>query len=160
MPVIMLTGRDGERDIVRGLESGANDYIAKPFRLNELLARLRAHWRAFDNSEEAAFALGPFTFRPSKKVLHDPVTNRRIRLTSKEVAILKYLFRSETRRVDREILLHEVWGYNATATTHTLETHIYRLRQKIESDPRFPALLVFENGGYRLNVTAAITCGM
>ena len=151
MPVIMVTGRDGETDIVRGLDAGANDYIAKPFRLNELLARLRAQWRVFDDSDEAAFTLGPFTFRPSKKLLHDPVNNRRIRLTSKEVEILRYLHRSETRRVDREILLHEIWGYSATATTHTLETHIYRLRQKIETDPRFPALLVFENGGYRLN---------
>ncbi len=152
MPVIMLTGRGGECDIVRGLDSGANDYIAKPFRLNELLARLRAQWRTFDSSDEASFALGPFTFRPAKKLLHDQLSDRRVWLTSKEVAILRYLYRLAGRRVDRDILLHEVWGYNATATTHTLETHIYRLRQKIEPDPRFPALLVFENGGYRLNL--------
>jgi DNA-binding response OmpR family regulator len=152
MPVIMLTGRDGERDIVRGFDSGASDYIAKPFRLNELLARLRAQWRVFDSSDEAIFSLGPFIFHPSKKLLHDPNKNRRIRLTSKEVEILKYLYRSEDRRVDREILLHELWGYNAAATTHTLETHIYRLRQKIEADPRFPSLLVFDRGGYRLNI--------
>jgi DNA-binding response OmpR family regulator len=152
MPVIIMTGRDGERDIVRGLDSGANDYIAKPFRVNELLARLRAHWRVFDDSEEATFALGPFTFRPSKKLLHNPSNNHRIRLTSKEVEILKYLFRSEVRRVDREILLHAIWGHNAAVTTHTLETHIYRLRQKIETDPRFPTLLVFESGGDRLNL--------
>jgi DNA-binding response OmpR family regulator len=159
MPVIMLTGRDGERDVVRGLDSGANDYIAKPFRLNELVARLRAQWRAFDSSEEAVFSLGPFTFHPSKKLLHDPMNDRRIRLTTKEVAILRYLHRSEDRRVDREILLHELWGYSATATTHTLETHIYRLRQKIEPDPRFPALLIFENGGYRLNIAIGAVGG-
>jgi DNA-binding response OmpR family regulator len=159
IPVIMLTGRDAELDIVRGLDSGANDYIAKPFRLNELLARLRAQWRAFDSSEEAVFSLGPFTFHPSKKLLHDPINNRRIRLTSKEVAILRYLYRSEDRRVDREILLHELWGYNAAVTTHTLETHIYRLRQKIETDPRFPALLVFESGGYRLNLPIGVVGG-
>jgi DNA-binding response OmpR family regulator len=156
MPVIMLTGWDGELDIVRGLDSGANDYIAKPFRLNELLARLRAQWRTFDNSDEAAFALGPFTFRPSKKHLHEPLNNRRIWLTGKEVAILRYLHGAAGRRVDRESLLREVWGYHATASTHTLETHIYRLRQKIEPDPRFPALLVFENGGYRLNLPDAL----
>ena len=160
MPVIMLTGRDGERDIVRGLDSGANDYIAKPFRLNELSARLRAQWRAFDSSDEATFSLGPFTFWPAKKLLHDPTNNRRIRLTSKEVEILRYLYRSETRLVDRDILLHELWGHNAAVTTHTLETHIYRLRQKIELDPRFPALLVLENGGYRLNVPVMFLSGL
>ena len=152
MPVILLTGRDAERDVVRGFDSGANDYIAKPFRLKELLARLRALWRAFENSDEAVFSLGPFTFRPSKKLLHDSVNDRRIRLTDKEVAILRYLYRSDAHRVDREKLLLEIWGQNADVNTHTLETHIYRLRQKIEPDPRFPSLLVFESGGYRLNL--------
>ncbi|HXA21785.1 MAG TPA: response regulator transcription factor [Acetobacteraceae bacterium] len=152
MPVILLTGRDAECDVVRGFSSGANDYIAKPFRLKELLARLRALWRAFESSDEATFSLGPFTFRPSKKLLHDSVNDRRIRLTDKEVAILRYLYRSDANRVDREKLLVEIWGQNADVNTHTLETHIYRLRQKIEPDPRFPSLLVFERGGYRLNL--------
>ena len=152
MPVILLTGRDAECDVVRGFNSGANDYIAKPFRLKELLARLRALWRAFESSDEAVFSLGPFTFRPSKKLLHDSVNDRRIRLTDKEVAILRYLYRSDAHRVDREKLLLEIWGQNADVNTHTLETHIYRLRQKIEPDPRFPSLLVFESGGYRLNL--------
>lgn len=152
MPVIFLTGRDAERDVVRGFDSGANDYIAKPFRLKELLARLRALWRAFESSDEAVFSLGPFTFRPSKKLLHDSVNDRRIRLTDKEVAILRYLYRSDAHLVDREKLLLEIWGQNADVNTHTLETHIYRLRQKIEPDPRFPSLLVFESGGYRLNI--------
>jgi DNA-binding response OmpR family regulator len=149
MPIIMLTRRAGEPDIVRGLDAGANDYITKPFRVNELLARLRAQWRAFDNSEAAALALGPFICRPAKKVLHDPVKNRRIRLTGKEVEILKYLYRSADHRVEREMLLHAIWGYSAAVTTHTLETHIYRLRQKIESDPRFPTLLIFDRGSYQ-----------
>lgn len=152
MPVIFLTGRDAERDVVRGFDSGANDYIAKPFRLKELLARLRALWRAFESSDEAVFSLGPFTFRPSKKLLHDSVNDRRIRLTDKEVAILRYLYRSDAHLVDREKHLLEIWGQNADVNTHTLETHIYRLRQKIEPDPRFPSLLVFESGGYRLNI--------
>ena len=151
MPVIMLTGADGEADVVRGLDSGANDYIAKPFRANELLARLRAQLRLFENSEEAVFSVGPYTFRPSKKLLQDPAKNRRIRLTDKEAAILKFLYRSDSRAVDRQILLHEVWGYNPAVTSHTLETHIYRLRQKIEVNPGAPALLVTEHGGYRLN---------
>ncbi len=151
MPIIMLTGSDEEADVVRGLEAGANDYIAKPFRLNELLARLRAQLRIFENSEDAVFTIGPYTFRPSAKLLQEPVRNRRIRLTEKEAAILKFLYRSGTKPVARQILLNEVWGYNAAVTTHTLETHIYRLRQKIEPDPTNARLLVTEGGGYRLD---------
>jgi DNA-binding response OmpR family regulator len=151
VPIIMLTGSDEEADVVRGLDSGANDYIAKPFRLAELLARLRAQLRIFENSEDAVFTIGPYIFRPSAKLLQDPVKNRRIRLTEKEAAILKYLYRAGTNAVPRQILLNEVWGYNANVTTHTLETHIYRLRQKIEPDPGVVQLLITEGGGYRLD---------
>ena len=153
MPVIMLTGANEETDVVRGLDSGASDYVAKPFRASELLARLHAQLRIFDRSEEVVFPVGPYTFRPAKKLLHDPAKNRRIRLTDKETAVLKYLYRSDSA-VNRQILMHEVWGYNASVTTHTLETHIYRLRQKIEADPANPALLVTEGGGYRLRPEA------
>ena len=131
----MLTGADAEQDVVRGLDAGANDYIAKPFRLNELLARLRAQLRVFDNSEDAIFMIGPYSFRPSAKLLMEAARNRKIRLTEKESAILKYLYRAGGRPVGRQVLLNEVWGYNSAVTTHTLETHIYRLRQKIEPDP-------------------------
>ena len=151
MPIIMLTGSDDETDVVRGLEAGANDYIAKPFRLNELLARLRAQLRIFENSEDAVFTIGPYTFRPSAKLLQEPQRNRRIRLTEKEAAILKFLYRAGTKPVARQVLLNEVWGYNAAVTTHTLETHIYRLRQKIEPDPTNARLLVSAGGGYRLD---------
>jgi DNA-binding response OmpR family regulator len=151
MPIVMLTGSDDEADVVRGLDSGANDYIAKPFRLGELLARLRAQLRIFENSEDAVFVIGPYTFRPSAKLLQEPLRNRRIRLTEKEAAILKFLYRAGTKPVARQILLNEVWGYNAAVTTHTLETHIYRLRQKIEPDPTNARLLVTEGGGYRLD---------
>jgi DNA-binding response OmpR family regulator len=151
VPIIMLTGSDEENDVVRGLDSGANDYIAKPFRLAELLARLRAQLRIFENSEDAVFTIGPYTFRPAAKLLQEPLRNRRIRLTEKEAAILKFLYRAGTRPVARQVLLNEVWGYNAAVTTHTLETHIYRLRQKIEPDPSNARLLVTEGGGYRLN---------
>ena len=74
----------------------------------------------------------------------------KIRLTEKETSILKYLYRSGDKVVSRELLLHEVWGYNAGVTTHTLETHIYRLRQKIEKEPSNAELLVTETGGYKL----------
>ena len=151
VPIIILTGSDEESDVVRGLESGANDYIAKPFRLAELLARLRAQLRIFENSEDAVFNIGPYVFRPAAKLLQEPVKNRRIRLTEKEAAILKFLYRAGTKPVARQVLLNEVWGYNAAVTTHTLETHIYRLRQKIEPDPSNARLLVTEGGGYRLD---------
>jgi DNA-binding response OmpR family regulator len=151
VPIIMLTGSDHENDVVRGLDSGANDYVAKPFRLAELLARLRAQLRIFENSEDAVFTVGPYTFRPAAKLLQEPSRNRRIRLTEKEAAILKFLYRAGTRPVARQVLLNEVWGYNAAVTTHTLETHIYRLRQKIEPDPSNARLLVTEGGGYRLD---------
>jgi len=151
VPIIMLTGSDDEMDVVRGLDSGANDYIAKPFRLAELLARVRAQLRIFENSEDAVFNIGPFIFRPSAKQLVEPARNRRIRLTEKEAAILKFLYRAGSKPVARQVLLNEVWGYNAAVTTHTLETHIYRLRQKIEPDPSNARLLLTEGGGYRLN---------
>ena len=151
MPIIMLTGSDDEADVVRGLDAGANDYVAKPFRIAELLARLRAQMRIFENSEDAVFTIGPYTFRPSAKLLQEAARNRRIRLTEKEAAILKFLYRAGTRPVPRQVLLNEVWGYNAAVTTHTLETHIYRLRQKIEPDPANACLLVTEGGGYRLD---------
>lgn len=154
MPVIMLTGSDAENDVVRGLDAGANDYIAKPFRLAELVARLRAQLRNFENSEDAVFSIGPYTFRPSAKLLSDPARKRRIRLTEKEAAILKYLYRAGSP-VARQELLGEVWGYNAAVTTHTLETHIYRLRQKIEPDPANACLLLTESGGYRLDPQGA-----
>jgi len=154
IPIIMLTGADSEADVVRGLDAGANDYIAKPFRLNELLARLRAQLRVFDNSEDAVFQIGPYEFRPSAKLLMDTARNSKIRLTEKESAILKFLYRAGDRPVSRQVLLNEVWGYNSSVTTHTLETHIYRLRQKIEPDPANAQLLVTEGGGYRLDPQA------
>ena len=147
-PIILLTALDSEADTVEGLESGANDYIAKPFRFAVLMARIHAHLRSHERNEEAVYRIGPYTFRPSAKALVDD-EGKRVRLTEKETNILKYLYRSgET--VPRETLLHEVWGYNPAVTTHTLETHIYRLRQKIERNPGQAQILVTESGGYRL----------
>ena len=148
-PVIMLTGHASEDDTVRGLDAGANDYVAKPFRFAVLLARIRAQLRQREQTEEASFLIGRFTFRPGAKLLIDP-SGAKIRLTEKETAILKFLYRAGEQAVTREVLLHEVWGYNAGVTTHTLETHIYRLRQKIERDPTRAELLTTEGGGYKL----------
>ena len=148
-PIVMLTGQASDADTILGLDAGANDYIAKPFKFPVLLARIRAQLRTHEQSEDAVFALGPYSFRPSQKLLVDE-GDRKIRLTEKETNILKFLYRAGDRTVARDVLLHEVWGYNAGVTTHTLETHIYRLRQKIEPDPSEARLLVTESGGYRL----------
>jgi len=148
-PIIMLTGQDSESDTVLGLEAGANDYVTKPFRLAVLLARIRAQLRQHEQSEDAIFDIGPYSFRPSAKMLVDD-RGQKIRLTEKETAILKFLYRAGEKVISRDVLLHEVWGYNSGVTTHTLETHIYRLRQKVEKDPSRAELLVTEVGGYKL----------
>lgn len=148
-PILMLTGAAGEADTILGLNSGANDYITKPFRFGVLLARLRAHLRQHEQNETASFKIGPYVFRPGTKQLCSDDGNK-IRLTEKESAILKYLYRSGSQPVTREVLLHEIWGYRADISTHTLETHIYRLRQKIESDPSDSTMLITVPGGYKL----------
>jgi DNA-binding response OmpR family regulator len=134
VPILMLTAADSEGDTVHGLEAGADDYVTKPFRLNVLLARLRAHLRQSAHRDDAVFSIGPYTFQPGAKLLTDPAKRKKVRLTEKETAILR----------------GEVWGYNAGVTTHTLETHVYRLRQKIERDPANAEILITEAGGYRL----------
>ena len=149
-PIIMLTGSDTEADTILGLDAGANDYITKPFRIEVLLARIRAQIRQHERSDEAVLMIGSFTFQTANKLLLNNETNEKTRLTDKETALLKYLYRAGGRVVDRDELLGEVWGYNAAVDTHTLETHIYRLRQKIERDPSNPEVLVLEPGGYRL----------
>ena len=148
-PIIMLTGHDSDADTILGLDAGANDYVTKPFRFTVLLARMRAQLRQHEQSEDATFVVGPYNFKPAHKFLLTQ-TGEKIRLTEKETNILKFLLRSANTIVGRDTLLHEVWGYNANVTTHTLETHIYRLRQKIEPDPTRVSLLVTESGGYKL----------
>ena len=150
-PILMLTGHDTDSDTILGLDAGANDYITKPFKFPVLLARLRSQLRQHEQSEDAIFSLGPSTFKPSIKILVT-ADDKKIRLTEKETNILKFLYRATEQVVPRDILLHEVWGYNASVTTHTLETHIYRLRQKIEPDPGKASILITENGGYRLSL--------
>lgn len=148
-PVIMLTAASADSDTISGLDAGANDYVTKPFRFAVLLARIRAQLRTHEQSEDAVFRIGPYEFRPAAKLLLDP-KGRKVRLTEKETSILRYLYRAGPKPVPREELLTEVWGYNAGVTTHTLETHVYRLRQKIEPDPSGAKLLLTEAGGYRL----------
>jgi DNA-binding response OmpR family regulator len=147
-PIIMLTGHDADSDAVLGLESGANDYVTKPFRFAVLLARIRAQLREHETSEDVIFTIGPYTFRPKSKLLLNPKGSK-VRLTEKETSVLRYLCRAQ-RPVSREMLLQEVWGYDSGVSTHTLETHIYRLRQKLEGDAATPGILVTEAGGYKL----------
>ena len=148
-PVIMLTGHDTDSDTILGLEAGANDYVTKPFRFAVLLARIRAQLRQHEQSEDATFGVGPYLFKPSQKLLTTE-DGKKIRLTEKEAAIIRYLYRAGQKVVTRDVLLEEVWGYNSGVTTHTLETHVYRLRQKIERDPSNAEILVTENGGYKI----------
>ncbi|MDC7676801.1 response regulator transcription factor [Asticcacaulis machinosus] len=148
-PVIMLTGQASDSDQILGLDAGANDYVTKPFRFAVLLARIRAQVRSHETSEDATFRIGPYEFKPALKLLIDQA-QKKVRLTEKETNILKYLYRAGGKPITREELLTEVWGYNAGVTTHTLETHVYRLRQKIEPDPANARLLMTDAGGYRL----------
>lgn len=137
-PILLLT---------EALTTGAmaHEQLPKPFRLSALLTRLSAHL-GLHGGDERAFQIGPYLFQPAAKLLTGA---RKIRLTEKETNILKFLHQAG-RTVPRETLLHEVWGYSPAVTTHTLETHIYRLRRKIEDDPAQAKILVTENGGYRL----------
>jgi DNA-binding response OmpR family regulator len=148
-PMLVLTESDTDASKVLGINAGTNDYITKPFKFPVLLARIRAQLRQYEQSEDAILKLGPYMFNPAGKLLMTEAGNQ-IRLTEKETNILKFLYHTRERVIQRDTLLHEVWGYNAGVTTHTLETHIYRLRQKIETDPSNSSLLVTENGGYHL----------
>jgi len=157
--VVIMTGRNNEADIVRALDAGANDFVTQPFRLHELFARLRTHWHFSDGGRDAAHPLGPYLFKPSAKALCDLTGKVRVRLTPLEVALLRFLFMADGRPVSREELLREVWGYSNGVSTHTVETHIHRLRQKIEPSARHPTLLLSDRDGYRVNVTATIAGG-
>lgn len=149
-PIIMLTANASEADTILGLDAGANDYVTKPFKFGILLARIRAHLRQHLISEDASYPIGHYIFKPGEKILTDSGTDEKIRLTEKETAILKFLKRADGATISREKLLNEVWGYNSNVTTHTLETHIYRLRQKIETDPSKAKIIITESGGYSM----------
>jgi DNA-binding response OmpR family regulator len=151
LPIIMLTGADTEKDIVSGFDAGASDYMAKPFSVPELPARVRAQLRAFESTADASFDIGPYAFRPSARLLRERLSGRTVRLTGTETKLLRVISRAGGLPVSRQALLDEVWGYQNGVTTHTVETHIYRLRQKIETDPASPLLLRTTEGGYVLD---------
>ena len=138
--------------VVRCLDAGANDCIARPLRPLELAARLRAQLRQHADSAGAVLAVGPYRFRPAQRELEEAASGRIIRLTATETAMLRFLHRAGGAAVPRPVLLNQVWGYRPGVTTHTVETHIYRLRRKIEPDPYRRSLLLSDEVGYRLNL--------
>ncbi len=146
-PVLILVGPDGDSDAAAAVDAGADDRESLPIRISALIGRVRSHLTRHEAGQDAVIALGPYAFRPGAKLL--TVEDRKIRLTEKETAILRYLHRVAAP-VARDVLLSEVWGYTSGVTTHTLETHIYRLRQKIELDPAAASILVTDPAGYRL----------
>ena len=114
-----------------------------------LLKSIETQLHKFKKSEDTQYNIGNYVFKPNSKLLESN-ESRSIRLTEKENYILKFLYKNLGNIISRETLLHEVWGYNSKVTTHTLETHIYRLRQKIEDDPSNACFLITEPGGYKL----------
>jgi len=148
-PIIMLITQSDASNVDNKLTIEANEHIIKPFKYPTLLKSIELQLRQFGKSEDTQHNIGSYVFKPNSKVLESK--NKSIRLTEKENDILKFLYQNLETIVSREILLHEVWGYNSKVTTHTLETHIYRLRQKIEIDPANACFLITETGGYRLN---------
>jgi len=149
-PIIMLINRNSNLDIPDDQSHKADEYIVKPFRYPVLLKSIETQLHKFKKSENTQYNIGNYVFKPNSKILESN-ENRSIRLTEKENNILKFLYKNLGNFISREILLHEVWGYNSTVTTHTLETHIYRLRQKIEDDPSNACFLITEPGGYKLH---------
>ena len=150
MPIIMMAANSSHADEVLSFDSGASGYMTKPIRLAVLLANIRALFRQYDRCEDVELKIGPYLFRPGVNMLVDSTTRKRIHLTEKEAAVLKLIYRSEEKAVGRDVLLEQVWHYHPKVKTHTVESHVYRLRQKMELDPANPALLVTTLGGYQL----------
>lgn len=155
LPVILMSDEASEEDVVWGLDAGADDFLIRPLRPRELGARIRALLRTAAGRDESDVQIGPVTFRPSSRTVFNPALPRPVRLTEKEAALLHRLCRAEGQPVTRQTLLREVWGYSPNVSSHTVETHIYRLRRKIEPGSDLPSVLVNEEGGYRLVAEAA-----
>lgn len=142
VPVIMLTARDAVMDKVSGLDSGANDYITKPFVIEELLARIRAALRvsgkAAENGEQEALTVGTLTLEPESRQV--TVKGERVELTRKEFDLLEYLLRNKGKVVTRDALLDHVWGFDFVGETNAVDVYIRFLRSKI--DERFDLKLI------------------
>ena len=148
-PILLLAAKGLEDDIVLGLDAGANDYIVKPLRLGELLACIRMQLRQFFVSDDVKFQIGNLIFVPANKTLYESANHKAQTLTDKESAILRFLYQAFPNEVTKSQILSEVWGLRKDVSTHTLETHIYRLRQKISQLNKKQLVLTTEKG-YRL----------
>ncbi|MBD20042.1 MAG: DNA-binding response regulator [Rhodospirillaceae bacterium] len=147
IPIILLSK---SKALDKDIEGGVNDCIVKPFHFRDLMARIRFQLTKSDQTKDSDYRLGPYKFDPNAQLLSDLSEDKIIKLTEKETSILKFLICHANSFVARGDLLDEVWEYNSGITTHTLETHIYKLRQKLEIDPSQAKILVTEPGGYRL----------
>jgi two-component system alkaline phosphatase synthesis response regulator PhoP len=149
IPVILLTVRGHEVDKVLGLETGADDYVTKPFSLMELLARIKAILRRVSNrSEPDRYTFGDVEI----DFLHQEARKKGISIefTTKELELLKYFIAHRSVPISRETLLSEVWGYESYPTTRTVDTHILKLRKKLEENPESPRHLITVHGlGYK-----------
>ena len=152
VPIIMLTTADTQNDPIPGLDYGANDFLIKPFRFGTLLARVRAQLRQYEKIDETDLTIGPYRFQPGAQLLFDPESQHKVYLTEKQTEILKLLYQANGTFVDRRTMLNKIWGYNNTVDTHTLETHIYRLRQKIETTSSRQKMILTGQGGYCLSM--------
>jgi len=149
-PILMLTARSQEMDKVVGLEVGADDYVTKPFSIKELLARIRAHLR---RAAKQVAALESFSFGDVELNFKKYAARKggeALELSAREFEILHYLIQRRGEIVTRDQLLDEVWGYDSTPVTRTVDNHIARLRQKIEQDPSTPQhIITVHRLGYR-----------
>jgi DNA-binding response OmpR family regulator len=148
VPILMLTARDAVESRVEGLDSGADDYLVKPFERQELLARLRALLRRRPPKGAAPLAVGDLMLNPDT---HEVVrAERAIELTQREFELLEYLMRNERIVVSRQRLLDEVWGYDPFSVTNTIEVFVSNLRRKLEADGEPRLLHTIRGAGYVL----------
>ncbi|MBS40821.1 MAG: DNA-binding response regulator [Rhodospirillales bacterium] len=147
IPIILLSKNQA---LDKDIDGGVNDRIVKPFNFRDLMARIRLQLTKGNQAEDSYHRLGPYKFDPNAQLLLDLSEDKSIRLTEKETSILKFLIYHANSFVARGDLLDEVWEYSSEISTHTLETHIYKLRQKLEIHPSQAKILVTEPGGYRL----------
>lgn len=150
-PPIMLFGPCQEdRTAIEALDSGATDYMAVPIKAPVFMARLRAHLRQHDESDFVAYRFGPFDFEPGSRLLHDREAGRKIHLTAIETKLMRHLLHQPGAFADRDDLMVALWGACNGKTSHAIDSHVYRVRQKIEPDPKAPVRLITEGRNYRL----------
>jgi DNA-binding response OmpR family regulator len=154
-PILIMLDRASDPEVILALDAGANDCIVKSTSIGLFLARLRAHLRQHAQNDELDVRIQHCRFRPGARLLTDAAGRKKCLLTGREAILLKYLCRMRGITVPRAQLLRAVWEYNPDVTTHTIETHVWRLRKKLERDPRRPTILITEAGGYRLCMDAS-----